>query len=120
MKKKLYFECLQKYNNLIDITWEQLAKNNGIQSGKILSDRWQRIKDKIDPILEDDGDIENPLSEVVSEAQPITEETPLNNKQTIEYNANGTTTSEKLIKIFEADSKSPIALMIAHGLDPLE
>lgn len=120
MKKTLYEDCKAKENGDLDVTWSDLASKHGVLSGKILADRWYRIKSKPNPELEDDGDIENPLSEVISEIQPNTEEVVLNNKQTIEYNANGTTTSEKLIKIFEADSKNPIAVMIAHGLDPQE
>jgi len=55
MQRQLYIECMQKYNNEIDITWQELAEKYGISTGKILSDRWQRIKDKVDPILEEDG-----------------------------------------------------------------
>lgn len=118
MKKSLYDDCKLKQEGQIDLTWNDLAEKHGVLSGKILSDRWFRIKDKVSPILEDDDDI---IKEgFVEPEQPQTEEIPLNNKQTIEYNANGTTTSEKLIKIFEADSKDPIAVMVAHGLDPKE
>ena len=120
LKKTLYEDCKAKENGDLDVTWSDLASKHGVLSGKILADRWYRIKSKPNPELEDDGDIENTFSEVVSETQPNTEEVILNNKQTIEYNANGTTTSEKLIKIFEADSKNPIAVMVAHGLDPQE
>jgi hypothetical protein len=118
LKKSLYDDCKLKQEGQIDLTWNDLAEKHGVLSGKILSDRWFRIKDKVSPILEDDDDI---IKEgFVESEQPQTEEIPLNNKQTIEYNANGTTTSEKLIKIFEADSKDPIAVMVAHGLDPKE
>jgi hypothetical protein len=118
LKKSLYDDCKLKQEGQIDLTWKDLAEKHGVLSGKILSDRWLRIKDKVSPILEDDNDI---IKEgFVEQPQPQTEEIPLNNKETIEYNANGTTTSEKLIKIFEADSKNPIAVMIAHGLDPQE
>jgi hypothetical protein len=118
LKKSLYDDCKLKQEGQIDLTWNDLAEKHGVLSGKILSDRWFRIKDKVSPILEDDDDI---IKEgFVEPEQPQTEEIPLNNKQTIEYNANGTTTSEKLIKIFEADSKDPIAVMVAHGLDPKE
>lgn len=120
LNKKLYDECKAKQAEDIDITWNELAEKYGIVSGKILKDRWYRIKNKEFPELEDDSDI---VKEGFVEQVDVIEEkkeTPLNNKQTIEYNANGTTTSEKLIKIFEADSKNPIAVMIAHGLDPQE
>lgn len=61
MQKDLYLKCLNKYDNHLDSpTWEELAREYGIpvgtnaSAGKILSDRWQRIKDKVDPILEDE------------------------------------------------------------------
>jgi hypothetical protein len=116
LKKTLYEECKSKEVGDLDVTWGQLAEKHGVRSGKILADRWYRVKNKSNPELEDDDDI---IRDDFVEEESETE-TPLNNKQTIEYNANGTTTSEKLIKIFEADSKNPIAVMVAHGLDPQE
>jgi hypothetical protein len=119
LKKSLYDDCKLKQEGEIDLTWKDLAEKHGVLSGKILKDRWFRIKDKVSPILEDDSDIIKEGFVESEQSKNKTEEVPLN-KETIEYNANGTTTSEKLIKIFEADSKNPIAVMIAHGLDPQE
>lgn len=123
MNRNLYEDCKAKENGDLDCTWADLASKYNILSGKILADRWYRIKGNPNPMLEDDEDIvstnnETPLG---TETQPQIKYNPnqtLNNKQSVEYNANGTTTSEKLIKIFAADSKNPVAIMIAHGLDP--
>jgi hypothetical protein len=44
MDQSLYNICKRKSNGEDSRTWEEIAKENGISSGKVLKDRWSRIK----------------------------------------------------------------------------
>jgi hypothetical protein len=115
MKKQLYMDCLKKYNNEEDVTWDDLAKKHGIQSGKVLSDRWQRIKDKVDPILEDDD---------VAPMENVSPEDKKNKaEETVSYDDDGKVkyvSSSKIILMTGNNNKNPSFVMKAHGFDPNE
>ncbi len=117
MKRNLYMDCLKKYNNEEDVTWDELAKKHGISSGKILSDRWQRIKDKVDPILEDDEEAE------IGEKTVTPEEKKHKAEESTSYDDEGNVkfvSSNKIIMMTENDKKNPSFVLTAHGFDPKE
>ncbi|MFZ2992505.1 MAG: hypothetical protein WA061_02205 [Microgenomates group bacterium] len=127
MQKKLYDDCKAKEDGSLDITWSELASRYNIFSGKILSDRWYRIKSKPNPELEDVEDISsNPVKQSLEnffESQPdvidddLDDDTP-EYKETIEMKSDGSMYSDRLIEICEQDLKSPRSILIAHKFDP--
>lgn len=117
MKKTLYDDCKAKQEGNLDVTWGQLAEKHGVLSGKILSDRWLRIKNNPNPLLEDDEDIEVSTNNVQVKNKEDEESTP-EYRETIELKGDGSVFSDKLIEICEADLKSPKSILLAHGFDP--
>lgn len=118
MKKTLYDDCKNKQDGNLDVTWSQLAEKHGILSGKILSDRWLRIKNNPNPLLEDDDDIikEGFVEPKQSSDKPREDNVP-EYRETIEIKGDGSIYSDKLIEICESDLKSPKSILLAHGFD---
>lgn len=119
MKKTLYDDCKAKQEGNLDVTWRQLAEKHGVLSGKILSDRWLRIKNNPNPLLEDDGDIEVLISNKGdAQVENKEDESIPEYREVIELKGDGSVFSDKLIEICEADLKSPKSILLAHGFDP--
>lgn len=126
MQRELYNDCKSKDIGEYDITWGDLAKKYNILSGKILQDRWYRIRNKPNPFLEDDSDIESKEKRIEAPLGTNEEEgedssfIESKSKDVFEYGKNGVSISEKLIRMAKEDSKSSSAILLAHGFDPEE
>ena len=111
MDKKIYEACERKQeknkNGEPAPTWDELADIFDIPSGKILKDRYYRAKNR----KKYESDPENYSSETPSEDE-------VKYKETVEIKENGVQVSDKLIWMFENESKSKEYVLNAHSYDP--
>ncbi len=106
MEKVIYEACERKQRGESDLSWQELADLFDVPTGKILKDRYYRVKKK-------NKYNENPEA-YVSEK----EEDELQYKETVEIKSDGSQVSDKLIWMFEHESKSKEFVLNAHGYDP--
>lgn len=105
MKQDIFEACQRKQDGLSNLSWNDLADLFDIPSGKILKDRFYRAKNKI----KYSDNPENYSPEV---------ENPVDYKETVRINEDGTQVSDRLVLMSFEESKSPEFILNAHGYDP--
>lgn len=112
MDTKIYEACERKQeknkNGEKSLSWDELAEVFDIPSGKILKDRFYRAKNK------------KKYSESPSNYSPESEGEFDDNSYKLEIKGDGSQISDKLIWMFENESKSKDFVLNAHGYDPEE
>lgn len=109
MNKDIFEACERKQSGKSNLSWQELADLFDIPSGKILKDRYYRARKK------------KKYADNPSEYVPETEENEVPEyKETVEIKEDGSQISQKLIWMFEEDSKSKEFVLNAHGYDPEE
>jgi len=107
LDQKTFEICLQKYKKQISDTWEELALKFGFPSGENLRVTFKRERQK-----------RGIQSINIKQQVSANGETVLEYGESTEIHGDGSITSDKLISIVEADSKTPDSVMLAHGFDP--
>lgn len=106
LQKTIYEACERKQKGESNLSWQELADLFDIPSGKILKDRFYRAKNK------------NKYNENADGYVPEKEEDDPTYKETVEIKNDGSQVSDKLLWMFEHESKSKEFVLNAHGYDP--
>jgi hypothetical protein len=109
LNQKVFERCLKKYRKLTTETWEDIAKDypNDYKSGEHLRVTFKEERKR------KNVPTDHPRQQVSVEGEEI-----IGYNESTEIHGNGNITSDKLIRICEADSKNPTIVMKMHGFDP--